>query len=171
MHASWPDTMRRPRRVSALSRRASVAASGTLPAPAVNSGTQSVVVLDTHILIFDALDPKRLSARARKAIDQAAGNQELACCDISLWEIAMLIARGRLEPGMDANQFLEDLIAARKLRVLPITPEIAVLSRSDGFSHNDPADRLIAATAMFHRAKLVTSDAKLRKLKDLATVW
>ena len=83
----------------------------------------------------------------------------------------MLIARKRLDPGMDARQFLEDLISARAIAVLPITVEIALLSQSDEFSHGDPADRLIAATAIFHRAQLVTSDAKLRKLKSLSTIW
>ncbi len=131
----------------------------------------SVIVLDTHVLVFDALNPARLSARARKAINQADANRELACCDISLWEIAMLIAKRRLDPGMDARQFLDDTIAVRRLNVLPITPEIAVLAQSDAFSHGDPADRLIAASALFHRARLVTSDARLRKLKDLHTVW
>lgn len=130
-----------------------------------------MLVLDTHALIYDALAPARLSSRARKAISDAAATRELACCDISLWEIAMLVARGRLDAGMDARQFLDDLIAARRLQVLPITAEIAVLSQSDAFSHGDPADRLIAATALLHRAPLVTSDAKLRKLKEIATVW
>lgn len=131
----------------------------------------NVVVLDTHALVYDALDPARLSSHARKAIDLGAANRELACCDISLWEIAMLIARGRLDPGMDARQFLDDLIVARRIHVLPITSEIAVLSHSDAFSHGDPADRLIVATALLHRAALVTSDSRLRKLKEIATVW
>jgi len=130
-----------------------------------------LIVLDTHALIYDALTPARLSARARKAIDLAFADRELACSDISLWEIAMLIARKRLDPVMDARQFLHDLIAARHVRVLPITAEIAVLSQSDIFSHGDPADRLIAATARLHRAPLITSDAKLRKLKEVATIW
>lgn len=130
-----------------------------------------MIVLDTHALIYDALTPARLSARARKAIALAYPGREIACCDISLWEIAMLIARKRLDPVMDARQFLHDLIAARHVRVLPITAEIAVLSQSDMFSHGDPADRLIAATARLHRAPLITSDAKLRKLKEVATIW
>ena len=130
-----------------------------------------MLVLDTHALIYDALAPARLSSRARKAISAAAATRELACCDISLWEIAMLIARGRLDAGMDARQFLDDLIAARRLQVLPITAEIAVLSQSDAFSHGDPAGRLIAATALLHRAPLVSSDAKLRKLKEIAAIW
>lgn len=130
-----------------------------------------MIVLDTHVMVFDALKPARLSARARKELEQAATNQELACSDISLWEIAMLIARGRLEPGMDANRFIEDLIASRSIEVMAITPQIAVLSQSDAFAHGDPADRLIAATALFYRAPLVTSDVKLRKLKDPVTIW
>jgi len=130
-----------------------------------------LIVLDTHALIYDALTPARLSARARKAIDLAFTDRELACSDISLWEIAMLIARKRLDPVIDARQFLDDVIAARRLRVLPITAEIAVLSQSDLFSHGDPADRLIAATARLYRAPLVTSDAKLRKLKEVTTIW
>ena len=83
----------------------------------------------------------------------------------------MLIARKRLDPVVDARQFLDDMIAARHVRVLPITAEIAVLSQSDVFSHGDPADRLIAATARLHRAALVTSDAKLRKLKEITAIW
>ena len=72
---------------------------------------------------------------------------------------------------MDARQFLDDMIVARHVRVLPITAEIAVLSQSNMFSHGDPVDRLIAATARLHRAPLITSDAKLRKLKEVATIW
>jgi PIN domain nuclease of toxin-antitoxin system len=130
-----------------------------------------LIVLDTHALIYDALTPARLSARARKAIALAFTERELACSDISLWEIAMLIAHKRLDPAMDARQFLDDMIAARHVRVLPISAEIAVLSQSDIFSHGDPADRLIAATARLHRAALITSDAKLRKLKEVTTIW
>jgi PIN domain nuclease of toxin-antitoxin system len=130
-----------------------------------------LIVLDTNALIYDALTPARLSARARKAIDLAFNERELACSDISLWEIALLIARKRLNPAIDARQFLDDMIAARHVHVLPITPEIAVLSQSDMFSHGDPADRLIAATARLHRAPLITSDARLRKLKEITTIW
>lgn len=130
-----------------------------------------MIVLDTHALIYDALTPARLSARARKAIALAFAERDIACSDISLWEIAMLIARKRLDPVVDARQFLDDLIAARHVRVLPITAEIAVLSQSDMFSNGDPADRLIAATAQVHRAALITSDSNLRKLKEITTIW
>ncbi|MEP6702705.1 MAG: type II toxin-antitoxin system VapC family toxin [Betaproteobacteria bacterium] len=130
-----------------------------------------MIVLDTHALVFDALSPSRLSRPARNAIELAFERRELACSDISLWETAMLIARGRLNPQIDARQFLDDMLLSRRIEVLPITAEIAVLSQSDMFVHGDPADRLIAATAHFHQVPLVTSDARLRKVRALATIW
>lgn len=130
-----------------------------------------MVVLDTNALIFDALQPKRLTARALRVIEAAADRGDLACSDISLWEIAMLVAKRRLDPGTELTQFLNDLIQARTLHVLPITPEIAVLSQSPQFSHGDPADRIISATALYHRARLISADARLRKLKMLEVLW
>ena len=130
-----------------------------------------MVVLDTHALIFDALQPKRLTRRAARAIETASTRGDIACSDISLWEIAMLVAKNRIDPGAELTQFLHDMIHARGLRVLPITPEIAALAQSEQFPHGDPADRIIAATALYHQAKLVSADAGLRKLKTLEVVW
>ena len=83
----------------------------------------------------------------------------------------MLIAKGRIDPGMDASQFLEDIIKVRGIRTLPITPRIAVLSQSEDFPHRDPADRIIAATAVAHRARLVTADTALRRSRGLEVIW
>ena len=69
----------------------------------------------------------------------------------------MLVAKKRLDPGADLTQFLHDMIQARALRVLPITPEIAALSQSRQFSHGDPADRIISATALYHHARLIST--------------
>ena len=107
-------------------------------APGVQSaryGGDAATYPQKFALIYDALTPARLSARARRAIEAAANDRQLACSDISLWEIAMLISRRRLDPAMDARQFLEDILVARQVHVLPITPEIAVLSQSDAFAH------------------------------------
>jgi len=128
-----------------------------------------MVVIDTHVMIQDALQPKRLSASARKALEGAQG--PLAVSDISLWETAMLIAKGRLAVSGDAAQFIDDLIQARALRVLPITPRIAVLAQSDDFKQGDPADRVIAATAIAHGAHLVSADAQLRRVPALRVIW
>lgn len=130
-----------------------------------------MLVLDTHVLVAGALDPKGLSRRAREAIAQGQAANELACSDISLWEIAMLIARRKIEVGPSPEGFISDVIESRSVLVLAITPKIAVLAQSDEFSHGDPADRIIAATALAHRARLVSADQRLRKVKDLSVIW
>lgn len=80
----------------------------------------------------------------------------------------MLVSKDRLNPGTDAHTFMQLVLAARKIEVLPITPEIAAQSViSDFCPHGDPADRLIAATAILHKAKLVTTDRKLKKVSGL----
>jgi PIN domain nuclease of toxin-antitoxin system len=130
-----------------------------------------MVVCDTHALVFDALAPAALSRRARRAIEAASEAGELACADISLWEIAMLIEKGRLRVSAGAHEFLSVLTAARRLVVLPIGPEIAALSAAGGLPQGDPADRLIAATAMAYDAALITKDRRLTGLPGLATIW
>ena len=131
-----------------------------------------MILLDTCALVFDALAPERLSAEALRAIEEGEENGSLACCDISLWEIAMLIARGRLDPGTDALSFLKLLLAFRAIRSLSITPEIAKISANDAlFAHHDPADRIIAATALHFGGPLVTCDQALRAVKGLKIIW
>lgn len=132
-----------------------------------------MILLDTCVMIFDALTPEQLSKRAALELNKGRLAGNLACSDISLWEIAMLISKGRVKPAMPTRDFLSDLIAANRLRVLPITPEIAFLAcnHAELLSHGDPADRIIAATAFHHKASLLTSDTILLGLKGLKATW
>lgn len=131
-----------------------------------------VLILDTCTLIFDALAPNKLSRKAKQAIDQADQPGWLACSDISLWEIAMLAAKGRLDPGTDVVKFINLLLAAKSIKVLPITPEIAHLSAvSPSFQHGDPADRIIGATALVMKGVLVTPDKQLHNTDGLKVLW
>jgi PIN domain nuclease of toxin-antitoxin system len=128
-----------------------------------------LTICDTHILLFWADNPSRLSVNASVALRK--GN--LACSDITLWEIAMLYARGRInnQVGITAAAYIEDILLGLDVSVLPITPAIAELAQSDLFVHGDPADRLIAATALVHRASLITADEKLRAIPKLQWIW
>jgi PIN domain nuclease of toxin-antitoxin system len=130
-----------------------------------------VILLDTCVLVFDALAPDRLSGVARDALARAEAEGALACADISLWELAMLIRKGRLDPGTDAATFCRLALDARGVRVLPITAEIAVESTRLDLPHGDPADRLIAATAIVHGAALLTVDENLRASPAVETLW
>ncbi len=82
----------------------------------------------------------------------------------------MLVQKKRLFPGVEVSDFLSLILSARGIKVLAINTEIASIS-CELTMHGDPADRLIAATAIHHGAKLVTSDKKLMNIPQLGIVW
>jgi PIN domain nuclease of toxin-antitoxin system len=92
--------------------------------------------------------------KTRAGTKEADGS--LACADISLWEIAMLVSKGWLDPGIDSSTFCYLASDARGVSVLPITPEIAMASARMERPQGDPADRLIAATAVEPAAVVIT---------------
>jgi PIN domain nuclease of toxin-antitoxin system len=134
-------------------------------------GSKRLITLDTCALIFDALFPEKLSAAAKKAINNGEKKNQLFCSDICLWEIAMLIQKKRLEPGTDTQTFMRSMLEARQIQVLGISLEIAALSAAITADHFDLADRIIAATAIQHNAELVTSDKKLHRISALSIIW
>jgi len=129
-----------------------------------------VLILDTCVIVFDALAPERLSAAAAAAIEKEELEGVLACSDISLWEIAMLVEHGRLSAGTDVEDFIRLALAARSIAVLPISPAIACRSTVVPI-HRDPADRIIAATAIVNECRLVTADEALRSSRAVPTLW
>ncbi len=137
------------------------------------SGVVMRIICDTHIPLFWANAPSRLSVSAAAALEKGRQDGQLAIADISLWEMALLHERGRLllPDDVQAVEYLSRLLQALSLNVLPITTEIAVLSRSSIFQHGDPANRLIAATALHGGWPLITADEKLRALPDLHCIW
>jgi PIN domain nuclease of toxin-antitoxin system len=130
-----------------------------------------VTILDTQAFLHDVLSPELLSRAARSAIERAAQRGTLALCTISLWEVAMLERRHRIDLYQGAERFLERSLQVRGITLLSITPSIAAISATEGWHDWDPGDRIIAATAIDRRAKLVTSDRRLQATKLLDTVW
>ena len=128
-----------------------------------------MLVLDTCALLHDALRTGRLTADATRRIDDATRRGDLALCDISLWEVAMLAAHGRIGLSTDPSSFLAAALDARRIAVQPITKEIAVLSATLDM-HGDPADRLIVATCLVHHATLVTTDGLIRRMAGLDVI-
>jgi PIN domain nuclease of toxin-antitoxin system len=131
------------------------------------------IICDTHIPLFWANSPSRLSSRAAAALEKGRHDGQLAIADISLWELALLHERGRLllPEDVSAVEYVSRLLQALRLQVLPISADTAVLSRSALFQHGDPADRLIAATALHGCWPLITADEKLRALPGLHCIW
>ena len=130
-----------------------------------------MIICDTHVLVFDALAPSRLSAKARRRLKEGESAGQLGCADISLWEIAMLLAKRRLRVDEEPATFLQTLLDSRGYRVFPITAEIAALSQAGQITTKDPADRLIAATALAAGAELLSADQALRAISGLNVIW
>nr|VFK60638.1 MAG: PIN domain nuclease, a component of toxin-antitoxin system (PIN domain) [Candidatus Kentron sp. UNK]VFK69850.1 MAG: PIN domain nuclease, a component of toxin-antitoxin system (PIN domain) [Candidatus Kentron sp. UNK] len=129
-----------------------------------------MILLDTCVIIWDALAPGRLTPKARAIIENSEG--ESMICDISLWEISMLIKKGRLVVDDTTSRFMNLLIECRHFHIQGITPEIAELSVNLGSDiNNDPADRLIAASSILMNAPLLTADRNLRDAAILETIW
>lgn len=131
-----------------------------------------MILLDTCAILWDALDPSQLSKKAVKAIQSADQNDTLAISDISLWEIAMLMKKGRIRIDASPAGFLRLFLQSRNVIIHAITPEIAEQSVDFGQESNtDPADRIIAATSVVYKAPLVTADRNLLGCKRVNTIW
>ncbi len=127
-----------------------------------------MVVLDTHAFVWWVAKPTHLAAGARRAI---AASSRRGVAAISLWEVAMLVERGRLKLDRDVGDWLSDAVAEEGVEVLELSPEIAVRSTRLARSfHGDPADQLIVATAMVHGCPLVTRDERIARFAGVRTI-
>lgn len=136
-------------------------------------GEWRLILLDTHALVWWVSEPKRVPAKARRLIDAAMREGDpIAVSSISVWEIAMLVARKRLVFSIDVGDWIASVEALSFLTFVPVDNRIAVRAvQLEEFPNRDPADRIIAATAFGMGATLVTGDARLRAYHGVKTVW
>ncbi len=131
-----------------------------------------MIVADTHIIIWNALKPEKLSEKAKDAIFRANQRNGIIFCEISLWKIAMLMKKQRIQVNSSYKEFIRLLFEANNYILQGITPEIAEVSiQFDSNVGNDPADRIIAATSLVKNTPLLTADKNLRKAKAITTIW
>jgi len=119
-----------------------------------------VILLDTHAAIWFATDSSLLGKNSRDLADEALDNERLVISAISFWEIALLVAKRRLVLARSPTELRLELLDAG-VTELPLTGSVAILAVELENLHGDPADRLIAATAITHGATLMTVDAAL----------
>lgn len=121
------------------------------------------------------LDDPRLSPRARTALRALAAQERIAIAAISLKEAAWHLAHGRIvvDEGFGGwPLWLRKAALSPQLEVLPLSVDVAIESEQLGTSFlPDPADRLIAATALVHDLTLITSDRMIRKSRTVRTLW
>jgi PIN domain nuclease of toxin-antitoxin system len=130
-----------------------------------------LVLLDTHVWVWWMLGDPRLSVREREALDSLPGSKRPAICDISLWELALLVQLGRLLLDDDLEEWLRIAASPAAVTVIPIsTAVVAEMTRLPSTFHQDQADRLIVATARATGIPLATHDVRIRRSR-LASLW
>jgi PIN domain nuclease of toxin-antitoxin system len=123
-------------------------------------------------LIWWADSGSKLSKRARQVTRAKGRRRELVVSAISVFEIVTLERRGRIVFKTSATEWLTVVRRLPELTIHPVTPEIA--ERAGGLEDmfpGDPADRIIAATALVLSAALITHDTKLLGVPCLETIW
>jgi PIN domain nuclease of toxin-antitoxin system len=118
------------------------------------------VVLDTHVWKM-YVEGERFARRSLRRIDEAGANRRLYVAAITVWEIAMLVAKGTLRLGFPTLEWVTRAVHGSRVVVQPLEPSIAVDSAELTALHGDPADRMIVATARHLGALLVTKDTKI----------
>lgn len=121
-------------------------------------------VLDTHAWVWWVEHDRRLGRRTLDALESLPAESRPLVCDISLWEVAMLVERGRLSFQIPLIEWLEAAAHPRSVTILTVTPaiaaEVAMLPRT---FHRDPADRLIVSTCRVTKKPLVTTDGRIKR--------
>lgn len=131
-----------------------------------------MVLLDTHVWVWLAMEPKRLSHAATATIRKATLSGGISVASISLWELAMLFASGRLRGPGTVESSVRAVVEKTGVIVHEISAEIAALATMFPESYpQDPADRLIGATARSLGLALVTKDQRILESRLLKSVW
>src|SRR4029077_4296339 len=130
-----------------------------------------LILLDTHVVLWLTSDPDRLSAKAKTAIEDSRINKDgLAICDITLLELATLASKGRIQVSIGLEALFQELES--RFVVLPITGRDCARGMAFPATYpKDPADRIIAATALVEGLSLVTADREIRRSKLVPTIW
>lgn len=118
-------------------------------------------LLDTHIWLWTSMQPDRLSSRLAKIL--ADPQNELWVSPVSVWELTILCRKGRFRVHPDIPTWVAKTVSDLRLTEAPLTIEVVLALSSISFSHGDPADHFLAATAKLFDLTLVTADEKLMK--------
>jgi PIN domain nuclease of toxin-antitoxin system len=121
------------------------------------------LVLDTHAWLWLAFADARIrNSPAREAVEQARTKGGVIVSAISVWEVALLESKSRIQLYQDCYQWIRVALSAPGVILQPLKPEIAIEStRLPGEFHADPADRFLVATSRYLNAPLVTADARI----------
>ena len=120
------------------------------------------LLLDTHVWLWLESAPEQIAKPAASRIRKAAQDGKLWVSVLSVWEIGMLVAKERIRLSMPVEEWVRQAAATPGMRMLALTPEIALeSSRLPDSPHGDPVDRMLMASARMHNLTLISQDRKM----------
>ena len=130
-----------------------------------------MILVDTHIVVWLAFAPQKISKKAKQAIADARKNADgLAISDITLLELATLVNKGRIRLEISVESFRQEV----ESRFVVLTMNGRVCARAIAIPATypkDPADRIIGATALVEGLSLLTADREIRRSGVVQTIW
>lgn len=131
-----------------------------------------MILLDTHAWIWFVSNPELLSSHAIESIDVAVREKAVLISSISVWEVSLLVKRNRLTLTMDLNDWIARSESLPFFSFIPVDNKIAHKSvLLPPPLHDDPADRIIIASAIINDAILITKDEKIQNYPNVRSLW
>ena len=132
------------------------------PAPHEGESLEDRVLLDTHVLIWLLTEPARIPETARSTIATVLERGGGLLSPMTIWEIAMLVRKGRLSLPQPTRDWVATILAHSGFSLCELTPEIAVDSNELPRGLNgDPVDAILVATARALGVRLATRDRNI----------
>jgi PIN domain nuclease of toxin-antitoxin system len=137
----------------------------------LKTSERSFLLLDTHIWLWEILATGELSLATRLTINDAAADGRLRLSAMSIWEIALLASRNRVDLPKPTRSWIDEALARSRTTIEPLSPAIAVEScELPGGFRSDPADHIIVATARVTNATLMTRDRRILEYAENGNV-
>ena len=129
-----------------------------------------MILLDTHALLWWALDPVHLSKRAVKVVKTMEERGGYASA-ISIWELGIKVQRGQLELPITVDEFARRVEQGGVVELVPVDTTTWLRTLGLAWEHRDPADRVIVATALLEEVPVLTKDRILHRFGGVECIW
>ena len=129
-----------------------------------------MILLDTHALLWWALDPDQLSPGAVEVVKQMERDGAFAS-SISIWELGVKVARGKLDLGIAIDEFARRVEKSGVVEFVSVDTTIWLRSLALPWVHRDPADRVNVATALLLDVPVLSKDAVMQGYDGIVTIW
>lgn len=131
-----------------------------------------MILLDTSTLVWWTTALEKLSKKAREIIEEEIKVGVILVSSISIWEVYLLTKNEKVRFLINIDTWLEKVESSPYINFIPVDNKIAAKSvKLPDFSHKDPADRMIIATALINGATLITSDKRILNYPHVQSLW